>query len=157
MTRFETRQAAQYFYEAFLGCSFSPSDKKLTSDFYHYSREFNEGLELEKKLDTNTSLYTYLKVDQSDVINVSDFAQRYLDDKDRDKYCEFMTKKGLPDHAVKKDITYIKNYLKRRNLRFTSDVKISAPSERFNDLVQVRGTDGKKTIVAIEGSIEREY
>jgi hypothetical protein len=157
MTRFETRQAAQYFYEAFLGCSFSPSDKKITSDFYHHTREFTDSLESETKLDVNTSLYTYLKVDQSNVINVSDFAERYLDGTIRDGYREFMTQKGLPEHAVTKDITYIKNYLRRRNLKFTSDVRISAPSERFRELVQVRGTDGNKTIVAVEGTIEREY
>jgi hypothetical protein len=158
MTRFETRQAAQYFYETFLGCSFSPSDKKLTSDFYHDTREFIQSLPIgdEAKLDINSSLYTYLKVAQSNISTVSDFADQYLEPPIRDNYNTFMIGKGLPEHAFTKDITYIKNFLKRRNLRFTSGVKISAPSQRFDDLVRVTGRDGNKTVVHIEGTIERE-
>jgi hypothetical protein len=159
MTRFETRQAAQYFYEAFLGCIFSPSDKKLTSDFYHNSREFIQSLPLaeELKLDLNTSLYTYLKVDQANIIKVSEFADQYLQTPIKDNFKEFMTNKGLPEHAINKDTTYIKNYLKRRNLQFTSGVKIIAPSQRFDELVQVQETEDNKTTVYIEGKVEREY
>jgi hypothetical protein len=156
MTRFETRQAARYFYETFLGCIFSPSDKKLTSDFYHDTREFVQSLVLadEAKLDINSSLYTYLKVDQSTVIKVADFAQQYLEPPIRDNYQSFMAEKGLPQNAITKDVTYIKNYLRRRNLHFTSGVKITAPSQHFDELVRI--TDNDNTVVSIQGTIQRE-
>jgi len=73
MTRTEEGQAAKYFYETFLGCSFSPSDKKLTSDFFYKTREYIDELQVgeEEKLDLQSSLYSYLKVSQSNVVEVS--------------------------------------------------------------------------------------
>lgn len=158
MTRTETRQAAQYFYESFLGCTFSPSNKKLTSDFYYNTKEFISSIEQddETKLDLNTSLYTYLKVSQSNVIKLSEFADQYLQPEFRDNYQNFMTARGLPAHAVTKDLTYLRHKLRRRSLRFTSKVKISAPSDHFDELVNIRGRENSKTIVAIEGQVERE-
>ena len=40
MTRTEAGQAAKYFYETFLGCMFSPSNKKLTNDFFYNTRDY---------------------------------------------------------------------------------------------------------------------
>jgi hypothetical protein len=141
MTRLETQQAAQYFYETFLGCSFSPSNKKLTSDFYHKTKEYIDSLTLEeeKKIDLNTGLYTYLKVSQKSIVEVVEFAEEYVEEKNRDEYMHFMYDQGIPTHAIKKDLTYLKYKLKRRNLKFTSNVKIIAPSEQFDDLVNIKG------------------
>jgi hypothetical protein len=159
MTRSETQQAAQYFYDSFLGCSFSPSDKKLTSDFYHFTKDHIENMDVseEIKLDLNTSLYSYLKVSQSNVINVVEYAEQYLEQEQRDSYSNFMYEKGFPDRAITKDITYIKYKLRRRNLKFTSDVKISAPSDQFEDLVNIAGSDNGRTLVSIKGNISKEF
>lgn len=159
MTRSETQQAAQYFYDSFLGCSFSPSDKKLTSDFYHFTKDYIENIDTneETKLDLNTSLYSYLKVSQSNIINVVEFAEQYLEQEQRDNFANFMYDKGFPERAVNKDITYIKYKLRRRNLKFTSDVKISAPSDEFEDLVNIAGSDNGRTLVSIKGSLAKDF
>lgn len=81
MTANETKSAATYFYESFLGCTFSPTDKKLTSDFYNYTTDFINKLDIddEQKLDLKTSLYTYLKISNSTTIKTADFANQYLE------------------------------------------------------------------------------
>ncbi len=158
MTRSETQQAAQYFYESFLGCSFSPSNKKLTSDFYTFTKEHINSLEIneEEKLDLNTSLYTYLKTSQNTFIEVSEFANQYFNLNERDSYLEFMYSKGIPERAILKDISYIKYKLRRRNIKFTSNVRISAPSDQFNELVQIEQTNDNRTLVSIKGIISRD-
>jgi hypothetical protein len=157
MTKLETKQAAKYFYETFLGCTFSPTDKKLTSDFYYRTKEHIDTLSVpdEEKLDLGSALYNYLKVDQTNVVEVNGFAQQYLPTELRDPYRAFMVDKGIPDHAFSKDLTYLKNKLRRTNIKFTSQVRISAPSDHFTDLVKITGHENGRTIVSIEGSVER--
>ena len=158
MTRAETRQAALYFYDQFLGCTFSPSAKKLTSDFYVYTKQFINSLphSNETKVDLNTSLYTYLKVAQSNVVDAAEYANNYFPVEIRDDYLHHLKDKSFPLNAIPKDITYLKYKLQRRNLKFTSDVKINAPAERFSELVKIQSSDGDATNVVIKGRLERE-
>jgi hypothetical protein len=157
ITKQEAAQAAKYFYESFLGCTFSPSAKKLTKDFYYHTREYIEKLPIEKedKLDLHDSLYSYLKVSQSNVVEVSNFAREYLTPEFRDGYRAYMIDNKVPENAITKDIEYIKNKLKQRHVHFTSQVTITGPSEKFSDLVDFRGTENDRTMVAIKGKIER--
>ncbi len=158
MTRTESRSAAKYFYETFLGCEFSPSDKKLTSDFYYYTKDFINNLEMtdEDKLDLQSSLYSYLKVNQSSQVQVSTFAQDFLPLNLRDTYRTFMEDKNFPSHAINKDITNLKNKLRLRDIRFTSHVRITAPPEQFDELVKIKEYEYDHTIVSIKGKMERE-
>jgi len=66
-----------------------------------------------------------------------------------------MIDNNLREHAFTKDLSYLKNRLRRRNIRFSSDVRISAPSDRFGELVEIRNREDGKTIVAIEGTVEK--
>lgn len=156
MSRSEPSQAARYFYYDFLGCIFSPTDQKLTNDFYHFTKEFIDGLDIasEDKLDLHTSLYTYLKISRGTSIQVAEYAQSYLQPSLRDNYQNHMSKKEFPAHAIRKDITYLKNKLRRRNIKFTSDVKLNAPTENFEELIKVKGGKNGKTIVEISGIVE---
>ncbi|MEQ4488136.1 MAG: nucleoid-associated protein [Dehalococcoides mccartyi] len=158
MTAQETRQAAKYFYDSFLGCNFSPTDKKLTSDFYHNTKEFISSTSLpdDTKLDLNGSLYSYLKVEQSNVVNVSEFANRFMQPELRDGYNGFMIERGTPPASFPKNIDYLKYKLRRRDIRFTSDVKISAPADKFDELISIQDQDENHTIVSIKGKLERE-
>lgn len=158
LTRNETQSAAQYFYQAFLGCSVSASDKKLTRDFFTYTKEFIESLEIsdEEKLDLNSGLYTYLKVDKSSIIKASEFAERYISTDKRDEFVNYLEEKEFPLRGVSKDISYLQYKLRRRRLSFSSNVKIIAPSDNFEDLVQIKGTENSKTILSVEGHIEKE-
>jgi hypothetical protein len=158
MTAKETQNAALYFYEAFLGCSAAPSSAALTRSFYHQTREFIDGSPMPdaEKLDAYSALYTFLKVDQRSTFSVGDFASRYLKGAVRDLYRTRMREAGFPTTAVNKDLAYLTSVLRRRRLRFTSDVSISAPAEGFGKLVKIlpQDEDGS-THVQIAGTLSR--
>lgn len=156
MTSSETRQAAKYFYETFLGCKIAPSNKKQTSDFYYYTKEFIDSLSIddEEKVDLHTSLYTYLKLSQKQTINIKEFSEEFMTKKLKSDYLAQMEEKGVTKHNISKDITYIKSQLRRRKLSFTSKVKIIAPSDNFEDLVKIEEYSDDHTSVRIKGRIE---
>jgi len=157
MNKAETQQAAMYFYDSYLGCSISPTAKKLTRDFYEHTRGFIQTLDKtdEEKKDLNFCLYTYLKMSQAPTISAEDFAMEYLGTPEvKDSYSRHMRGKGFPETAIVKDITYIKNKLKMRGLTFSSKIKILGPSEGFNDMVVIEGVVDGRTIVSIQGQVE---
>lgn len=133
--------AAHYFYGSFLGCELPTNAAQLTKKFYEQTREFINKIDVpeERKSDLLTGLYTYLKVDQSPTVEISSFAKSYLgDDGLKDAYTAFMNQKSFPGAAVLKDITDIGSKLRRRRLTFSRNVQLTAPSEAFEDLVEVR-------------------
>lgn len=158
MTRNETQHAAYYFYRDFLGCNYSPTNKKLTSDFYHETKSFIKNSELpeDDKGELSTALFTYMKVSQEQIIHVQEFADEYLPtEKLKQEYIDYMENKSFPTHAIGKDLTYIKNKLKQRKVTFTSNVKIIAPADEFNQLVQIQpDKENGQTVVTIKGQIQ---
>ncbi|MEX0597022.1 MAG: nucleoid-associated protein [Candidatus Paceibacterota bacterium] len=157
-TKDEDHKAAQYFYETYLGCCFSPTDKKLTKDFYVHTREFINNLNQsdEVKVDLYDSLYVYLKVSQGQTIATSEFANQFLEEEFHDRYGNHMEVKGFPDHAITKDLSYLKNSLRKRKLKFTSDVQVIAPSNNFTDLVKIIDSNREKTTLEILGSLKEQ-
>lgn len=159
MNRSETKEAALYFYRDFLGCSIHHSNKKLTKDFYTYTKEYINCIEAndEVKVDLINALHTYLKIDQGNTIQINEFANRFFDNKDTiDEYINYMEDKNVPNHAISKDLTLIKHKLRRRKIKFTSKVTITAPSNEFDNLVKVINSENNKTIVEIEGHIAQQ-
>lgn len=159
MNKAETQQAAAYFYDSYLGCSIAATAKKLTRDFYEYTRSFIQTLDKddESKKDLNFCLYTYLKMEQAPTLRAEDFATQYFDTPEiRDSYSQFLGGKGFPDTAIVKDITYIKNKLKMRGLTFSSKVKVVGPSEDFGNMVRIEGYEGGRTTVSILGQVENQ-
>lgn len=133
--------AAHYFYGSFLGCELPSNAAQLTKKFYDETRNFINKTDLapEQKADLLTGLYTYLKVDQSATVETSAFAKTYMESDDlRDAYAAYMKQKAFPGNAVHKDVTDIGSRLRRRRLSFSRNVQLTAPSEAFEDLVQVR-------------------
>ncbi|MFP7754142.1 nucleoid-associated protein [Thermodesulfobacteriota bacterium B35] len=155
MARNESREAALYFYNSFLGCSVSPSSKKLTKDFYHLTKEFINNSELPDgyKIDLQNSLYSYLKTSQQTTISVNTFAEEFLPIETRDTYCNFMAQKEFPQHAITKDLTHLKGKLRRRKINFTSKVKLEGPADEFNELIQIIEATESSTTVRISGKI----
>lgn len=158
MTQIQTQGAAIYFYETFLGCSILDSNKKLTRDFYFNTKEFIDKLPIddEKKVDMNISLYTYLKVSQENTISIRTYADNYLADDVKPQYERHMIGKKFPENNVVKDLTLLKNKLRRRGLTFSSKIRIVGPSDNFSDLVEIGEYDGEKTTVKISGKIEEQ-
>ena len=158
MNQSETKEAATYFYQSFLGCKIHHSNKKLTRDFYDDTREFiNQlGVPDEQKVDMNTALYTYLKVSNETNISIHDFSKQYLKQNQRDAYEDFMETKEFPNSAIVKDLTYLKRRLKIRKIKFSSNVSVTAPSENFKDLVEISGHENGKTILKVQGHIKEQ-
>ena len=93
----------------------------------------------EDKLDLYNALVTYLKTDQSPTVEVNAFAMTYFADPEmQDAYAEFMTESGFPREAVAKDLTDVTKSLRTRRMTFRNNVKVIAPAEGFDNLLQIR-------------------
>jgi len=158
MSRGDTRKAASYFYDTFLGCTFSESDKKLVRDFYDITKTYIENMSIddEEKIDLNLGLYSYLKVSESRTINYNEFGEQYFDSEQKEPYFEHMRVKNFPSRAINKDLSFINSILKKRSIDFTSKVKIEAPSDIFSENVKILESNDEKTTLEIKGKIFKQ-
>jgi hypothetical protein len=104
MTISDGAAAAQYFYEAFLGCVIPQNSSFLTKAFFDHTKEFIKGLSLppEKRADLLTGLYTYLKVDNAPTLSVNAFSKNFLPRDTADDFEAFMKQKNFPLGPFKK-------------------------------------------------------
>jgi hypothetical protein len=148
MTTANRDGAAKYFFELFLGCRVPENSAYLTRAFFEHTREFIRQLpvEPETKDDLLTSLYTYLKVDQTPTIQVNSFSTAYLPTEKQDDYRNFMQGRRFPLTAVQKDTLDIKGQLRKRRVRFAGSIELTAPPESFKDLITLETipADGAK-------------
>lgn len=157
---------ANYFSQAFLGCKPMENAARQTEIFYNVTKGFivsNTTLTDEQKVDLTNSLHTYLKNDQSTVLNGQLFANTYFDDPEIiDQYTSRLRQDDFPANAVTKDISGIKTKLKIRRMKFNSGVKISFPSPSQDsdtgDLLVVvnYNEETNYTTVRIKGRIESQ-
>ncbi|EDH5631377.1 hypothetical protein CB172_13130 [Salmonella enterica subsp. enterica serovar Claibornei] len=159
MTSTETRNAAGYFYSAFLGMGIGKSSKKLTQDFFENTRAFinQSPVDEETKFDLHESLRSELR-SQKATLSVASFATEHLPQELQGEYQTFMIQKGFPQNAVPKDTDYIKKKLRRRSkLVFSSDVWVSIPPDRVKELVQIEQTeDDEFTTLKIKGQLKSQ-
>lgn len=159
MTATETRPAAAFFYRVFLGMDIQASSKKLTEDFFEYTRTFikTSPLEDNEKLDLHEALRTELR-SQDATIGVGSFGAKHLPAELRKGYDDFMAAKGFPANAVSKDTDYIQAKLrKRRTLFFTNGVRISTPPEKTDDFLLIEpANDAGITVVRIKGTFQEQ-
>lgn len=146
MTPSNRYNAAQYFYEGFLGCGFPESSARLTKNFHDLTKAFIRKLDVpeERKLDLNSALITYLKVDQAPTVGVAAFAQAYLEEPElRDAYSQYMQEKEFPQNAVAKDLTDVAGELKQRKVMFANNIKLVAPADKFKEYIRMKSIDGE--------------
>lgn len=160
LTATETKPAAAYFYDAFLGMTITGSAKYQTRVFYENTRNFINSLPIddEEKYSLGESLRSELR-SQKAVINLREFAKEHLPTEHQKDYIRTLQDEGFPAHAVVKDNDYIKNKLRRpRKVVFNSGVKIQAPADQdFQELVEVSDQVDGFTHVRIKGVVqERE-
>lgn len=148
--------AANYFYEAFLGCRVAPTSQRLVRDFFLATRRFLDEAELEPedRVELGTALNVYLR-SQRETIQVMEFAEKFLPDELHDSYSRAMEAGGVPDSAIVRDTTLIKRHLRTRRLKFSTDVRVIAPAEKFAELVQVQHQDAGDgwTTILIRGTL----
>lgn len=160
MTTRETRDAAHYFAQHFLGLIQLPSARKKTQAFYEVTSEFikNSGMADEEKLAAQDALRVELRSNNA-TINAHAFSDNHLPNDDvRDAYSRFLVEKGVGNDTIDKDIEYIKTKLRRPKMTFSSGVSISAPGERVGEFVTVlareEDQDPNITRVEIKGRLE---
>lgn len=152
----ETRGAALYFYNVFMGADIAASSKRLTRDFFEKTKSFFDSQDLapEQRIDLQEALRSELK-SQEQTISVAEFGRKHLPPPLLNEYTEFMTRSKFPAHAIAKDTEYINNRLKRRQkATFSSGVQITAPADKFKELVSIEQGDEGVTIVKIQGTVE---
>lgn len=133
------KAAAQYFYSTFLGCGYPETSAKTTKEFFEATTKFLNGLDIteEKRNDLHNALISYLKYENTDIINPVDFANRYFEIEDRDNYSDYLEDLGLPTTSFTKDIRHLESKLKTRKLSFSKNVKIIAPSDVFKNYINI--------------------
>ncbi|HHD2586599.1 nucleoid-associated protein [Clostridium perfringens] len=165
MKRADTKNAALYFYETFLGSSFKKNSKKLTQNFYNETKDFINSLDIsdEEKVDLNLNLYSYVKSEICETISTDYFANEFLKEDFRDSYLKTMKKKNIPDRNFKKDTTYLKSKLKVRKIKFTNDISISGPADKFKEKIEVINSihdigelTPNETLIKISGKIKEQ-
>ena len=108
-------------------------------------------------MDLYSALYTYLKTDQQTTIQTSQFASQYIPSDQIDIYTQYMLEQNFPANAIPKDLSQVNPSLKRRKLLFKSDIKLSAPSEVFNEQITYKteiDTDkSSQTIITIKDNL----
>jgi hypothetical protein len=151
MTTRNREGAAKYFYGTFLGCRMPVNSAYLTRSFFDLTREFILQLSMgpDVKDDLLTSLYTYLKVDQTPTIQVNSFSTAYLPNEAQDDYANYMRSKSFPLTAVQKDIADLKGQLRKRRVRFSGSIELTAPPESFKDLIEME-------TIAVDGAAPRQ-
>lgn len=145
MTSKERGTAAHYFYNGFLGCDFPDNAAKSTKQFHDLSREFISRLDVpeEQKSDLHNALVTYLKVDNSPTIQVSEFANSFLPSQDvKDAFVNYMDNAGFSNLPLPKDISELTSFLRFRKVEFSHNIKLTAPAENFGDFITIETVDG---------------
>jgi hypothetical protein len=160
LTATETKPAAAYFYDAFLGMSITGSSKFQTRVFYDSTKNFINSLPIddEEKYSLGEALRSELR-SQKAVINLREFSKEHLPAEHQKDYIQTLQDDGFPAHAVIKDTDYIKSKLRRpRKVVFNSGVKIQVPSDKdFQEHVEVFDQVDGFTQVRIKGVVqERE-
>lgn len=149
--------AARYFYATFLGCRLADNSQRLTKVFYEEtSKHIDEAkLPTNKRVELKNHLVSYLK-SQDTAVNPRTFADRYLPKSLHDGYFTRFKKAGFPPRDVTKDNHQIRRKLQVRRMFFSSKVRISAPEENFNEVVQIVESKDGWTTVKINGELEAQ-
>lgn len=157
LTATETKPAAAYFYDAFLGMSITGSSKYQTRLFYEETKKYIDAMPVDDddKYDLREALRAELR-SQNATIQLNEFADAHFKQEHRADFIKTLVENGVPDGAVVKDIDYIKSKLRRpRNFLFSSGVKIQAPADVvLNELVKIGEQDNGYTTVQIKGGVQ---
>lgn len=138
--------AAQYFYEGFLGLEFPSNSAFQTKQFHALTKDFirNANVDSEQKIDLLNALTTYLKTDQAGTIQVEAFSSTYIGDAAlQDAYTAYMVQKEFPTTAIHKDLSEVQSQLRLRKLTFSHDIKLTAPSDQFENYIRIESIDGE--------------
>jgi hypothetical protein len=145
--------AAQYFYEAFLGCVLPEDGAYETARFFDLTKEFVgkttlSGAIKRKMVD---ALFTFVQAETAKTFTANEFADKYLPLDLRDPFNNFVEARQFPTRAVVRDTSQMGSKLKRRRFRFGADIEFSTTPEALNNKTVILKT-GKAKEFGGEGS-----
>jgi hypothetical protein len=162
MTASQRDAAATYFYSTFLGLDIPTNAAQQVKAFFQKTKAFIATLDVaqEDKVDLFNGLYTYLKLDQGNTVQVSQFADRFMPQVMADNYKIHMRQQRFSPAAIAKDLTEVRGSLRLRRFKFSRSITLSGPPDAVSELVTVSpivGDGGKQwTQVTIRGPIEAQ-
>lgn len=131
--------AASYFYEGFLGCAMPNDGPYETMRFFDLTKEFvrRADIEPERKRDLIDSLHVFVRDEQTPTFTAEQFSDRYLPDDLKDAFTNYLDVKKFTPNAVVRDTSAMGNRLRRRKLRFGTEIELSASPEALADKVKI--------------------
>lgn len=156
MKKSDTKEFATYFYQLFLGSDFKKNGKIITKNFYELTKDYINSMNIEddKKVDLNMSLYTYVKNNKNQTLSVDEFSKEYMPVEYSDKYKTYMYEGEIPKGSFKRDIIYLNNKLKQRRIRFTNNVSIMCPADKFKESIKISEIADNQTMIVISGKVK---
>lgn len=138
------KAAAQYFYQTFLGCDYPESSARTTKHYFEIASDFINNMDIDEEERTNLHnvLYADLKAGKSQKVDPMAFAGSYMSTADVDNFRNFLEDYDFPVGPFIKDTQYISSKLKNRRLKFSKNIRISAPSEIFEEFVSIETVEG---------------
>lgn len=140
------RAAAQYFYQDFLGCDYPLTSARTTKQYFELTSRFinNMSITEEARSDLHNALYSDLKANKSIKVSPIEFANSHMSDNDVDNFREYLEESGFAVEPFIKNIEHLTSKLKSRRVRFSKDIRISAPSDVFEGLIEMETLPGEK-------------
>ena len=131
--------AASYFYEGFLGCAMPSDGPYETARFFDLTKEFvrRADIDPERKRDLIDCLHVFVRDEQQPTFTAEQFSDRYLPDELKDAFTDYMEVKKFTPNAVVRDTSAMGNRLRRRKLRFGTEIELSASPEALAEKVRI--------------------
>lgn len=92
----------------------------------------------------HNALFADLKTRKSEQVEPLTFAETYMKAEDVDNFREYLEDADFSVEAFIKDTQHITSKLKNRRVKFSKDIRISAPSEIFEELITIEVIEGEK-------------
>ena len=141
-----SREVAEFFLTAFLGCNFASEPKIETKNFFNMSQQF-----FKEKIDNpiiltkyNLHLLSYITNERS-TISSRQFAQSNLHQNHRDEYINFLKEKEVRIGEIIRDTSLIETKISKMILEFDNGIKIIGNQEGFDENVSLEQMNDGRT------------
>jgi hypothetical protein len=89
------------------------------------------------------SLFVFVRDERAKTFTASQFSNSYLPRELQDTFTNFLDQRKFTTNAVVRDISQMGNRLRRRRLKFGSDIELSASPEALKNKVTIEAIKGK--------------
>lgn len=138
------KAAAKYFYHDFLGCDYPLTSARTTKLYFELTSNFINKMNIseEERNDLHNALYSDLKTNKSIKVSPLDFANSYMVNYEVDNFREYLEDSGFAVEPFIKNLEHIASKLKSRRVKFSNDIRVSAPAEIFENLIVMETVPG---------------